>query len=335
MQAEIKPGCGFDRVKLADAIPLDTPFTLNIAPATVCNFRCRYCVHSLPKERLNEMRFKPEIMDWEVFLQAAEETKAFPRPLKVISLTGNGEPLCNRRLPDMVAHLKSIGTSERVEFISNGALLNDETALALVDAGLDTIRISIQGVTSERYRDICGARLEFEEFVEKIRFFYEHKKKCNLFVKTVDLALDPGEEEKFYGIFGEISDRIYIEKIMPVFHGVDYTGMLKDARVMDRYGNAHDPRLVCPQCFFTITVWPNGDLYPCDVLADPASLGNIAKVSLKECWDGEMRKEFLRMQLLKKRMENPVCKNCCAPDDVSQETDELDPYAAELLKRCE
>ena len=46
--AERKPFSGVDdRVKLAEVIPLETPFTLNIFPSNICNFKCKYCEHSL------------------------------------------------------------------------------------------------------------------------------------------------------------------------------------------------------------------------------------------------------------------------------------------------
>lgn len=333
MKAEIKPGFGHERSKLNEVIPLDTPFTMNIVPSTICNFKCKYCVHSLPKEALDEKNFKPSLLDWDMFLKAAGQLLEFERPLKVISLTGNGESLCNKKLPEMVAYLKRLKAAERIEFISNGALLDNGTSIALIDAGLDTIRISIQGMSSEKYFDICGARLDLKELINKIQFLYQNKNNCNVYVKVIDIALEKGQEEEFYRIFGEISDRVFIEKVMPVYNGVDYSGMVKDTKVVDRYGRAHERRYVCPQCFFTLTVWPNGDVYPCDVLSDPGLFGNITEKSLKNIWNGSERKEFLRMQLLKNRMDNAVCKNCCAPDDVSQPEDELDQYAEQIIKR--
>lgn len=333
MKANIKPAFGHDRVKLHEVVPLDTPFTINIASATVCNFKCKFCVHSLGSEKFKEINFKPAIMKWDIFCKICEQIKAFPRPIKAITLYGNGEPLCNMDLPKMVAYLKKIDKVQRVEFITNGSLLDEKTSLDLINAGLDTIRISIEGLTSEKYKEVCGVKIDFQKLVNEIRFFYKNKKNCNVFIKALDITLDQVEEDKFYNIFLDISDRVFVEKVMPVFHGVDYSDMIRNNTVMDRYGNAHERRIVCPMCFFTLSVWPNGDIYPCDVLSDPAGLGNIRDISLVGAWNGNKRKEFLKMQLSKKRMENDVCKNCCAPDDVSQPEDELDQYADELLKR--
>lgn len=258
MKANIKPAFGHDRVRLSEAVPLDTPFTINIASSTVCNFKCKFCVHSLGHDKFRQLGFKPEIMSWDMFLRICGQLQEFPDAIKLVTLYGNGEPLCNKDLPEMVRYLKSIDKVRRIEIITNGWLLNRDLSLALIGAGLDTLRISIEGLSSEKYEEVCGVRIDFDKLVEEIGFFYANKKNCNLYVKTLDISLGPGEEEKFFSIFGDISDRMFIEKVMPVFHGVDYSGMVRAGTVTDRYGTAHDKRIVCPLCFYMLSVWPNG-----------------------------------------------------------------------------
>lgn len=333
MNADISPGFGKTRVQLNEVLPLETPFTLNIVPSTICNFKCSYCVHSLDKLNFKERNFNPSLMDWETFILAIEQVKKFPQKLKVISLTGNGESMCNKNLPDMVKYIKKANITERIEFITNGSLLTGETTTKLIASGLDCIRISIQGLSSEKYKSVCGMEIDFNNFIKEIKFLYENKKNCKIFIKIIDIALEEHEEEKFYNLFGDICDRIFIEKVMPVFHGVDYSSMIKENQVMDRYGKIHKKRIVCPQSFFTLTVWPNGDIYPCDVLDDPISLGNINHISLEEVWNGDKRRKFLMMQLNKDRMKNSICNNCCAPDDVSQPDDDLDEHTEKLKER--
>ena len=331
MGSEIKPGYGMDRVQLKEVLPLQTPFSVFLSVSTVCNFKCKYCVQVLPREELKAKGFHPEIMSWDVFLKAAEQLQEFPQRIKTLFLYGVGEPLTNKLLPKMIAHLKELDVAEQLAFISNGALLTPETSLALVEAGLDTLRISLQGLSSQKYFDVCGARLDFDELVQKIRFFHENKKNCQLYVKIADVALDEGDEEKFYDLFRGISDRMFVETIVPVFHEIDYSEMIKEKTLVDLWGQTHEPRLVCPICFYTLTVYPNGDVYPCCMEADPAGLGNIGDVSLKEIWNGEKQRAFLRMQLKGNRMKNPICKHCTAPDTSANVEDELDSDADRLL----
>ena len=55
------------RVKLADEIPLSTPFLIIIDVANICNFKCNFCFQSIAKPKLRDMGFKPNMMDIDLF----------------------------------------------------------------------------------------------------------------------------------------------------------------------------------------------------------------------------------------------------------------------------
>ena len=332
MSSEIKPICGLERVKLSDVIPLRTPFTLFIFPTTHCNFKCNYCGHSLGLENMKKKyNFVPQNMSIETFMNVIEQAKQFPDKFKLISLTGHGEPLINNNIPKMIAEIKKLDIAERVEIITNASLLSHNIANDLIDSGLDTLRISIQGLSNDKYKEVCGYELDFDELVNNIKYFYKNKKQCKVFVKIMDVALDEGEESKFYDIFSNISDRMYIEKCRPVYDGVEYKE--EAFSVEDRYGRVHKKRYVCPLPFFMLGVFPDGDVEPCDTIYKPIILGNINDSSLLEMWTGEKLKDFRIMQLKKQRSNNRSCSVCYAPDDVSHPEDDLDNDADVILER--
>ena len=332
MESKIQPLAGLDRVPLRDHIPLQTPFSAYLFPTNRCNFRCTYCAHSLGAKGFQDTYgFAPETMTMETYRTAIDQLAEFPQRLKTLSLTGQGEPLLHPRLPDMVACAKEKGVSERIEFMSNGALLRQPLAQALVDAGLDCIRISLQGLSSEKYEQVCGVKLAFDQYVDQIAWLYHHKKHCQVFVKILDVALEPGEEESFYRLFSPIADRVYVEQCRPVYDGVSATERLSTQA--DRYGRAHAPRRVCPLCFFMLGIFPNGDVYPCETIYRPERLGNVHTDRLVELWNGDRLHRFWTMQLEGRKNENPHCAKCCAPDDVSHPEDALDGDAERLLER--
>lgn len=334
MDAKIQPLAGLDRVPLKDHIPLQTPFSTYIFPTNHCNFRCTYCAHSLgAKGFQNTYGFAPETMTMETFRAVVDQLAEFPGRLKTLSLTGQGEPLLHPQLPEMVACAKERQVSERVEFMSNGALLRRPLAQALVNAGLDCIRISLQGLSSEKYEQVCGVKMDFQQYVEQIAWLYHHRKQCQVFVKILDIALAPGEEKKFYSLFSPIADRVHVEQCRPVYDGVSATEQLSTQA--DRYGRIHTPRHVCPLCFFMLGIFPNGDVYPCETIYRPEYLGNVHKDRLVDMWNSETLRRFWKMQLEGKKNKNPHCAKCCAPDDVSHPEDELDSDAAGLLKKLE
>lgn len=332
MAAEIKPICGLERVKLSDVVPLDTPFTVFVFPTTFCNFKCNYCGHSLGIDKMNEKyNFQPENMSLDTYKEIINQMKAFPKKIKMLSLTGHGEPLLNKNLPQMIKIAKEANIAERIEIITNASLLTNEIAKTLIDAGLDTMRISLQGLSSDKYNQVCSYNLDFNKFISNIRYFYENKKQCNLYVKVMDIALEEGEEEKFYSLFSDISDRMYIEQCRPVYDGVKYSDKVEV--VADRYGRSHEKREVCPLPFFMLGIFPNGDVEPCDTIYKPVILGNIHENNLINMWNGEKLKEFQLLQLKKKRCNNNRCAVCCAPDDVSHPEDNLDDAVDEIINR--
>lgn len=334
MSSEIRPICGLKRTKLSEVIPLNAPYSVYIFPTTFCNFKCIYCAHSLGLEEMKKRYdFSRETMDLETYKKAIEQLKKFPEKIKLLSLTGQGEPLVNKNIGEMVKIAKESGAFEKIEIISNAGLLTPSIADKLTEAGLDTLRISLQGLSSEKYKEICGADIDFDTFMDNVRYFYKNKKNTNLFVKIMDVALEEGEEEKFYKLFADCSDRMYIEKMLPAYDGVKITGDM-DAKY-DRYGREIEKRNVCPLPFFMLGVLPNGDVEPCDTIYKPIILGNVHNDSILNMWNGKDLKDFWIMQLKGQKRTNGKCAVCNASDDVAHPEDVLDYDAKALLAKLE
>lgn len=333
MAAEIKPLAGLNRSKLSDIVPIQTPFSVFIFPTTYCNFKCAYCGHSLGPEKMREeYGLTQETMTMETFNKIVEDLKQFPDKIKQISLTGHGEPLLNPNIAKMVKTLKAANVTQRIEIISNASLLTPSLAEELIEGGLDCLRVSIQGVKSEKYKEVCSVDYSFEEIVENLNYFSHIKKSAQLFVKVMDIALDGQKEEDiFYDTFRPIADRMFIEHCRAVYTGVDFTNQL--TTTADRYGRTHTHREVCPLPFFMLGIFPNGDTEPCDAIYKPVILGNVHNMSLVQMWNGSKLQEFQKMQLRKERSCHKKCSSCCAPDDVSHPEDALDEAADDILNR--
>ncbi len=79
---------------------------------------------------------------------------------------------------------------------------------ALIAAGLSRLVVSLQGTTQDKYRDVCGADIDFPSFIDNLRYFFNHKGKTHVYFKIVDCALDGKEDEqRFYDVFGDINQR--------------------------------------------------------------------------------------------------------------------------------
>lgn len=329
MQEKIKPFYDTDRVPLWERIPLSQPLSLSIETSSVCNFNCVYCAQSKGKE-FESHYFKREVMSWETFELIVSQLKEFPQPIKKIHLFRNGEPLLNPHLPKMIEVLKKENLCERININTNGVLLTEKLSLDLIHAGLDTLCISLQGLTSEKCKEICQVAIDMEALQKSLDFFYQHRAQCELFIKIIDIALD-GEEEKeeFFTRFSPISDRIFVEIACAVYEDVDYTGMLLEKEVT-RHGEQVMMPEICQLVFYFLHILGNGDIHPCSSIKFPLPVVNIRDCSLKDYWNGEMRYDFLRLHGEKRKRENEVCQSCFRLTQEMRQEDRLEEHSEEI-----
>ena len=89
-------------------------------------------------------------MDFEVYKGIIDSLQEFPDPIRVIRLYKEGEPLVNPRFADMVRYAKQSPKVLRVDTTTNASLLTPERSLEIIDAGLDRLNISVEGVNADQ-----------------------------------------------------------------------------------------------------------------------------------------------------------------------------------------
>ena len=336
--AEIKPNYDTKRKKLAEVIPLAAPFTVYIEQTKYCNFKCFYCIHSTRDEANGEFRalgHRMQHMDEVFFEKIIRELKEFPQDgIKRIVFSGLGEPLMNPRLPDYVRMTVEAGIAGRVEVITHGLLLTPEKSRALVAAGITNINISVQGLDAAGYEKTCGIRIDFERYLENLKYLYEHKGNVQIYIKAIDATLGTKEnEEKFFDIFSPFADRIYIEHLVVMQQQMDGLREIVDG-TKNFYGEELDVnRKVCAQSFYFMQIGCEGDIFPCPVpgLGKNLSMGNAKEHTLTEIWNGSRRRGFLRKMLKKEKDQIPDCATCTCFNAINNPMEQLDDDAERLL----
>ncbi|HHT9158330.1 MAG TPA: radical SAM/SPASM domain-containing protein [Candidatus Brocadiaceae bacterium] len=335
MKAKIIPGYDSNRQTLSEIIPIDTPFTLFISPSQTCNFKCVYCSQSMNANQKKQYGFSQKLQDFSLFVRLAHQAAEFPKKFKRVLLTGLGEPLTNPRIAEMVKMLAYLNVAEKYEVFTNASLLTPELSKKLIEAGLTGLRISVQGLTAKKYKEICGVNIDFDTFVERIRFFYQNKGNCTVYIKIIDECLEGEQErEKFFKIFGDICDDIFVEnlvKAQPMMG--DYDGKVSNTKTF--YGETAEKREVCPYMFYTLQTDSVGNAFPCPPLGLPHSfsLGNIEEKSLMEIWNGEKLKKLRISHLRKNNSKAAVCKQCTCYKAFTPKEDDLDASADVILSR--
>lgn len=331
MKAKIKPRIDLqNRTKLETVIPLTTPFVIFVDPSDVCNFRCKFC----PTGDLDLMKkvgrpLKP--MDFGLYKKIIDDICEFENPIKILRLYKDGEPLLNPHFIDMIKYAKEKKCAEKIDTTTNASMLNPKINLDMIEAGIDRINISIEGVNEKQYQDFSNYKINFEKLVKNIRHLYENRKNCEIIIKINGDTISEDDQKKFYEIFGEIADGVNIEHIMSCWPEFE----LKDVKVNEKvgvYGQKTTRVDVCPYVFYSFSINSDGLASLCFLdWAKKLIIGDARKEKVKEIWNGKKLLEFQKMFLLKKRNGHPICKDCQQlthgmPDDI-------DAYAETLLKK--
>lgn len=121
-----------------------------LEPTDRCNLNCRTCMRNVWNEPMGMMT--PETFE-HVLASLADFD---PPPL--VFFGGFGEPLLHPHILEMVSAVRALNCP--VELITNGILLDENKASALVAAGLNRLWVSLDGASPEKYADVrLGAAL--------------------------------------------------------------------------------------------------------------------------------------------------------------------------------
>jgi MoaA/NifB/PqqE/SkfB family radical SAM enzyme len=254
--------------------------------------------------------------------------------LKQLLLCGMGEPLINKELSDMVCFAKKKGIAVKIVVITNGSLLTPELSDSLIDAGVDELRVSLQGVNALQYYANSGVKIEFDKFVSGLRYFYEHRKQCRVYMKAMDVMLKtPADVEKFYEIFQPLADELAIESLVPVSDIVN--DVTKSGATM--HGGRTYETKSCPLPFYAVMLTENGDLHSCGSAYtkgwQDVNLGSLLHNDFGSIWNKGIHKQLCIDLLSGKRDFMPGCKGCTNYKYYGSPKDFLDGHEEEILTR--
>jgi MoaA/NifB/PqqE/SkfB family radical SAM enzyme len=319
-----------DRTVLGEVLPLETPFVLLVDPSNLCNFRCRYCPTGNRDLIRKTGRYQGNL-DFNLFKKIIDDLKEFSQPVKVLRLYKEGEPLVNPHFPDMIRYAKDSKRILRIDTTTNGALLKPKLNRQIVEAGLDQINISVNGVSSEQIYKYTNTRIDFQQYVGNIRDLYEHKGNCEVYIKAIEELLSSEEREKFLDIFGDIADRIYLEHLSPAWPEFKFDG-IEMKFTSGHYGQPIIPKQVCPYIFYIMVINSDGKTSLC--VGDwkhQLGYGDVSKQSVKDIWLGDIINSHRIAHLEDRRGDNSFCKACLVVSHGTLEN--IDAHAKEIRQR--
>jgi radical SAM protein with 4Fe4S-binding SPASM domain len=288
------------------------PISISIEPTTSCNLRCPECPSGLRSFTRPTGMLKKELYE-SIIDQLAPS-------LSYLIFYFQGEPYLHPALLDMVTYAssKKIYTATS----TNAHYLNDEAAKKTVESGLDRLIISIDGTTQDTYQSYrIGGKLE--KVIEGTKNIVKWKKQLRSATPHIIfqfLVVGPNEHqiEEVKKMAKELGvDEVKL-KTAQIYNFEDGSDLIPQNQKYSRYQKLDNGTYAikngladhCWKMWHSCVITWDGKVVPCCFDKDAHYvLGDLAKDSFKEIWEGKAYNEF-RQSLFHSRSQIEMCRNC-------------------------
>jgi radical SAM protein with 4Fe4S-binding SPASM domain len=248
-----------------------------------------------------------------------------------VTLIGEGEPFLHPSLFDLIAIAKDAGF--QVLLFTNGTFLNEANCRALLDSGLDLLRVGLWVSSPEEYEETYPAsgRNHFRTIVEGLKLLSRlkaemrarapevilshplNRKNHQTIDDFVDLALDASCDVIYFSPFinrkGKLSSYVLTpEEETEVCRSLKATQKRLSRLsikhnihdMLLRYGLGEDgwKRQPCYIGWFHAQIKPDGTILPCN--RSDLLMGNLHDNSFHEIWNNDGYRTFRRTTLTRK-----------------------------------
>ncbi len=294
-----------ERVRLKKAsrdnlYSLEPPFPRSnflMEVSNICNHACIFCAHQKMQRKVGMIN-KAKAFD---ILQ-----QAYDLGTREVGFYATGEPFLVADLPDYISKAKEIGYTY-VYLTSNGSVATPEKIRAVMDAGLDSIKFSINAPQKKLYEFIHG-RDDFDAVVEHLKYLNEYRKESGknykIYVTGILTRFTENLTEKYQEVFGDLADQIVFKYVY------NQGGYMPEIQEYLRCDCDHEERRKCNLPFDAISVTKEG--YLSVENADYENMlivADLNKVSLHDGWYGDKMKE-MRRKFMEDDLKGTLCDGC-------------------------
>jgi radical SAM protein with 4Fe4S-binding SPASM domain len=264
------------------------PSVVRIETTNACNASCTICPRRNIHRRITRM-------DDALYLRLVDECAQFG--CREIQLHNFGEPLMDRELEARVSYAKGKGI-KKVKIFSNGSLLNCDRAKALIDAGLDEIKISIDGASKEEFERI-RVPLRFETVIENIKDLIAMRNTAGSRMKVHITCCSTSDKQETMRPLKSIVDGFSFSRI---HNWGDYEQANTSGRL----------RKPCQRLWRNLTVLAGGEVSLCCLDYDGQYiLGQVDEnTSIREIWNNQAYRGVRQLHKEGRQAEIPLCANC-------------------------
>jgi radical SAM protein with 4Fe4S-binding SPASM domain len=140
----------------------ERPRYIQLETVTKCNAKCPFC----PQNEIERGVAKMPDATWQRVVDQTRGWSITYRPF----LTN--EPFVDVRQPDIIRYIKQNDPTARVEYNTNGELMTEKMSHAILEAGVDIVRFSIDGLSRETYEP-SRVGVNYDRVYERVPRFLE------------------------------------------------------------------------------------------------------------------------------------------------------------------
>ena len=279
---------------------LEPPFPISnflIEVSNACNHKCIFCAHQ-------KMTRKVGKIDKEFAFDILQQ--AYDLGTREVGFYATGEPFLINDLHEYVAKAKEIGF-EYVYLTSNGALATPERVKPVLDAGLDSLKFSINAPKRELYAFIHGFD-DFDKVVENLKYVSKYRKASGLdfklYVTGILTRFTESMQDCYHELFDDLVDQVVFKFVY------NQGGYMPEIDPLLRCECDHEEYRRCNLPFDAISVTHEG--YLSIENADYENMlivADLNKVSLEEGWYGEKMKD-MRRRFMENDLGGTLCDGC-------------------------
>ena len=297
------------------------PSYVRVILGNTCNLKCVMCPYHSPvlkPTHTTDFFQGKKVMSWEMMERLAHDCGQGGIPILIGSVE---EPLLHPQLIDFIQLCREQGVP-RVHLTTNGQLLNETRATALLKAGLTSIDISIDAATPETYAKIRGS--DFNRVESNVLNLLKIRDQLGIacevrtsFVKNRDVTAE--EEATFLNNWVSKVDSVFILNVAE-YQETNMRLKNNNQAVQDSvqdYQQKANGRWACLFPFTEMAVLPDGRIYYCiETLfrlgfdQDILSLGDYNQQTLQEIWSGDLFQQLRQDLILNQLEKRAACKDC-------------------------
>lgn len=289
------------------------PASLNIELNNNCNQSCLFCpFHG----KYAKCRPKPAVMDYAMVKKILDSAKELGIGNKELGFYLAGEAFLYKDLEKAVEYAKSLGF--KYTFITtNGALATPDRMKAILDAGLDSIRFSVNASDRNTYKMIHG-KDDFEAVLDNIKFTYDYIRGMSLQTSISLSCVITGKTKnltkKIKEVFGKYMDDIIFIPVIVDDRLQHDEKFIAEYQLRDDLNMTVNRDYICPILFDTMYINAELQVMPCCETYGPSGVFYDLKedFNLEHAWNSSMYKRHRNIFLKGADDKGTICENCIA-----------------------